>query len=180
MQCSWQTGNHPQLLVMEAHRTLGVRVAPDSNNAAELEHLMQIATKWFMEMKAGCHTQEAVAFSLCNVVIKQLMYPLVSTMLTPKECKAVMKPILAAGLPAMGVVRTMARDVIHGLLCYQGLNIPNLYTKQMLARISTLLQYSPQADDVTGSLIRFMAEAFWLELRIVGQIFEVLAVLHWM
>jgi len=47
----------------------------------------------------------------------------------------------------------------------------------MLARISTLLQYGPQADDVTGSLIRFTAEAFQLELGIVGQIFKVPAVL---
>jgi len=29
----------PQLPVTEAHRTLGVRVAPDGNNAVELEHL---------------------------------------------------------------------------------------------------------------------------------------------
>jgi len=75
----------------------------------------------------------------------------------------------------MGVVRTMARDVVHRPLCYQGLDIPNLYTEQILARISTLLQYGPQVDDVKGSLIRFTAEAFRLELEIVGQICEVLA-----
>jgi len=43
----------PQLLVIEACQTLGVRFAPDGNNDAKFEHLMQIASEWFMAMKAG-------------------------------------------------------------------------------------------------------------------------------
>jgi len=158
----------PQLSVTEARRTLRVRVAPDGNNDAEIQHLMQIANEWFTAMKVGHLTKEAAAFSLQNVVMKQLIYPLVATMLNQKECEAVMCPILVAGLPAMGVVRTMARDVVHGPLCYQGLDILHLYTEQMLTRFSTLLQYGSQVEDVTGSLIRFTAEAFWLELGLVG------------
>jgi len=94
-----------------------------------------------------------VVFSLHNMIYKQLMYPLVSTMLTPKDCNAIMQPIMVVGLPAIGVVRTMARDVVHGPLCYQGLDIPNLYTEQMLTRLTTLLQYGQQEDNITGSLI---------------------------
>jgi len=133
----------PQLSATEARRTLGVRVAPDGNNDAEIQHLTQIANKWFTAMKAGCLTKEAASFSLQNVVMKQLIYPLVATTLNQKECKAVMWPILAAGLPAMGMVRTMAREVVHGPLLYQGLDILHLYTEQMLARLSMLLQYGP-------------------------------------
>jgi len=43
----------PQLPVTEAHRTLGVGLAPDGNNKAELEHLMTTASQWFTAMKAG-------------------------------------------------------------------------------------------------------------------------------
>jgi len=167
----------PQLAVTEARRTLGVRVAPDGNNKAELEHLMQIASTWFTAMKAGRITHEAAAFSLRQIVLKQLTYPLVTTTLTEAECSTIMKPILAAGLPAMGVVRTLARAVVHGPVRYQGLEIPNLYTEQMVARITTLLQYGPHGDDVTGSLLRFNAEAFRLELGIMGQVFEAPAAL---
>jgi len=83
---------------------LGIRVAPDGNNKVEFEHLSQIANKWFTMMKAGWLTHEAAAFSLRNVVLKQLEYPLVMTTFTEKECHAIMQPILAAGLPAMGIV----------------------------------------------------------------------------
>jgi len=93
---------------MEARRTLGVRVVPDGNNMAEFEHLIQIATEWYTAMKVGRMTHKVVAFSLCNVVLKQLTYPLVTTTFTEKECMAIMQPILAAGLPAMRIVQTMA------------------------------------------------------------------------
>jgi len=162
----------PQLEVTEARRTLGVRVAPDGNNKAELEHLMQTASTWFTAMKAGRISHEAAVFSLKQVVLKRLTYPLVTTTFTEAECNTIMKPILAAGLPAMGVVRTLARAAVHGPVRYQGLEIPNLYTEQIVARITTLLQYGPQVDDITGSLIRFTAEAFRLELGITGQLFN--------
>jgi len=93
-------------------------------------------------------------------------------MLMEKECNTIMQPILAAGLPAMGIVWMMARVVVHGPLCYQGLDLPNLYMEQCIARLQTLLQYGLQAKDVTGSLIRYMAEAFRLELGIMGQVFN--------
>jgi len=43
--------------------------------------------------------------------------------------------------------------VIHGPITYQGLNIPNLYVKQLITHILTLLQYGPQVADPTGTLI---------------------------
>jgi len=94
---------------------------------------MQIASEWFTAMKAGWLMHVAAKFSLHNVVLTQLAYPLVSMTFTQKQCQAIMWPILAAGLPAMGVVRTMVREAVHGPLQYQGLDVPNLYTKQTIA-----------------------------------------------
>jgi len=118
-----------------------------------------------------------VAFSLKQVVLKKLAYPLVMTTFTDEECQVIMKPILAAGLPAMGVVRMAARAAVHGPLRYQGLDIPNLYTEQMVACITTLLRYGLNAEDITGSLIRFNAEALRSELGMTGQVFEAPAAL---
>jgi len=143
----------PQLTVMEGWHTLGVRVAPDGNNKAELEHLTQIVMEWFTAMKAGWLTHEAAAFSLWYVVLKQLEYPLVMTTLMEWECNTIMQPILAAALPEMGIVCTMAHAVVHGPLWYQGLDILNLHTEQLIAWLQTLLQYGLQLEDVTGSMI---------------------------
>jgi len=93
-------------------------------------------------------------------------------MFTEKECMAIMQPILAAGLPAMGIVRMMARVVVHGPICYQGLNIPNLYMEQLLAWLQALLQYGQKAKDVMGSLLHYTAEAFQMEVGVTGAVFE--------
>jgi len=167
----------PQLPVMEAWRTLGVRVSLDGNNAVEFVHLTQIATEWFTVMKAGQLTHEAADFSLHNIVLKQLEYPLVMTMLMERECNAIMQPILGAGLPAMGIVQMMARTVVHGPLQYRGLDIPNLYMEQLIACLQTLLQYGPQPEDVTDSLIQYMAEAFRLKMGVAGEVINALVAL---
>jgi len=167
----------PQLPVTEAQQTLGISVAPDGNNTAEFEHLTQIATEWFTMMKAGRLTHEVAAFSLRNVVLKQLEYPLVMMMFTEKECHSIMQPILAAGLLAMGIVRTLAWAVVHGPLQFQGLDIPNLYMEQLITCLQMLLQYGLQLEDVTGSMIRYMAEAFRLELGVAGELFDAPAAL---
>jgi len=62
--------------------------------------------------------------------------------------------------------------VVHGPLCYQGLNIPNLYTEQIIAWLQALLQYGPQAEDVMGSLLHYTAEVFQMEVGMTGPIFE--------
>jgi hypothetical protein len=36
-----------------AHRTLGVRIAPDGNNVDEVTHLQGIAEKWKEHMRTG-------------------------------------------------------------------------------------------------------------------------------
>jgi len=62
-------------------------------------------------------------------------------------------------------------------LQYQGLDLPNLYTRQMVACVTTLMQYGPHEEDVMDSLIRFTTEAFHLKLKVTGQVFDAAVVL---
>jgi len=51
-------------------------------------------------------------------------------------------------------------------------SIPNLFTKQMLAHIHTLLKFSNQPHDLTGFLLCTTGEIMRLELGLTGQIFN--------
>jgi len=68
-------------------------------------------------------------FSLCNVVLMKLVYPLPMMTFMESECASMMHPILQQGLPSM-VVCTFPWALIHGTLDHQGLNIPNLFMEQ--------------------------------------------------
>jgi len=69
----------------------------------------------------------------------KLTYPSITTTLTEEQCASILKPLLATGLPAVGIMRNFSQAVIHGPHDQQGLQFPNLQTVQMVQQIMTLL-----------------------------------------
>jgi len=78
---------------------LGVHLAPDGNNAAELQHLKEAATEWKKKMTTANLPRAAVEFSLQQVLMPKLRYPLLATTFTVEECHKIMKLIMAQALP---------------------------------------------------------------------------------
>ncbi len=83
-----------------------------------------------------------------------------------------MSPILAQGLPSAGFIRTFPHALAHGPLKFCSINIPNLFTKQMLTHIQTLLKFSNQPQDLTRFLLRATGESMHLEIGLQGALFE--------
>jgi len=149
----------PRLQPFEARRTLGVRLTPDGNWDAEVQHLISIATDWKVKMAASQLSWDDALFSLKHVVLRKLHYPLATTTFSPQQCHRITSPLLQQGLPKAGVIRTFPRALAHGPLEYGGLDIPNLYTEQLIAHVTTLLRYGPDQTDPTGALLHANGEA---------------------
>jgi len=115
----------------------------------------------------------AADFALCQVLLPKLVYPLIVTTLLDKQCHSILKLVLQQGLPAMGVNRHLPRAVVHGPRIFQGLNIPNLYSKQMITHIQTIVKFGQHKSDPTGALLRACGELLRLELGVGGLIFQV-------
>ena len=160
----------PRLHTSEARRTLGVRLAPDGNWEAEVQYLLSIATDWKVKMAASRLSWEEALFSLKHVVLRKLHYPLTTTTLSPQQCHLITSPLLQQGLPKAGVIRTFPRALAHGPLEYGGLDIPNLYTEQLIAHVTTILRYGPDSLDPTGSLLHANGEAMRLEVGYNGEL----------
>jgi len=65
----------------------------------------------------------------------------------------------------------MPEAVVHApRMGLSGLNIPNLYTEQLVTQILMLLQYSSQLAEMMGILIWALAEAMKLESRLAGEV----------
>jgi len=148
----------------EAQRTLGIRLAPDSNMTTEWTYLLDMAKDWQLKMKNSKLRRMESNFSLQQVLLQKLMYPLPATTFTPEQCQTIMSPILAQGLPSAGFVWTFPHALAYGPLKFCGINIPNLFTEQTLMHIHTLLKFSNQPQDLTGFLLHTMGESMWLEL----------------
>jgi len=61
---------------------------------------------------------------------------------------------------------------------FQGLNIPNLYSEQMITHIQTVVKFGQHKSDPTGSLLRACGKLLHLELGVGGPLFQVSHHLH--
>jgi len=81
------------------------------------------------------HTHNNASFSLHNVVMQKLIYPLVVTTFLEAQCDAIMHPIIWHGLPKLGMVQTLPWALVYRPLQYRGLAIPNLYMEQLIEQL---------------------------------------------
>jgi len=145
-------------------------LAPDGNHEAEFLYLLEVAKSWQTLMAVATITHAAVEFGLWQVILRKLEYPLIAAMFTPQQCSQIMQPILSAGLPAVGITCTFSRAIVHGLWQWGRLNIPNLFTEQIVTHIHTMMKYGGQVTDTTGSLLWAAYKNFRLESGLSSQI----------
>jgi hypothetical protein len=152
----------------DARRTLGVRLAPDGNNAAEAIFLRERVNDWADRIRTGHLPRKLVWESWQTTISKSIQYPLPATTLSESQCRSIMAPLLAQGLPGIGVVRSLKRDVVYGPVQYHGLGISCLFTFQMTEHIVRILKYGIATNHLTGQLIRHTLEATKLEIGCEG------------
>jgi len=105
-----------------------------------------------------------MTFSLKNVIMWKLCYPLVTMTFSLQQCQQIMAPILQLGLPKVGAVHTFPCAIAHGPLDFGGLEIPHLYTEQLVTHVQTLLHYGPDKNNPTGMLLHTTGKALRLEI----------------
>jgi hypothetical protein len=112
--CDGNVAALERLSVSEARRTLVVELAPDGNDQAHFQKLLDAAKTWKEQIRAGHLPRKLAWESMTTTILRTLHYPLPATTLTHKQCDAIMIPILQAGLPCSGIVRTFPRALVYG------------------------------------------------------------------
>jgi len=70
----------------------------------------------------------------------------------------------------MGMVCTYLHTLAHGPPQYGGLDIPHLYTEQLISHVHTVLCYGPDWEDHTGHLLHINGKAMHLKLGHSGEL----------
>ena len=78
----------------EAHRTLGVMLAPDDNNTLQVSRMKDIALKFGDNVRVGFIRGFDIFHALNSTVMRSLVYALPAVTLTEEECTSIMAPIL--------------------------------------------------------------------------------------
>jgi hypothetical protein len=96
---------------------------------------------------------------------------LMATSLSQDQCKTIMKPLLDAALPALGINRHLTRTVVHGPRLYQGLSIPELWTLQGILKLWIAVAHGDAAT-ITGCNLRAALSLHTIELGLPGHMFQ--------
>ena len=168
-------GQRKKLRRLEAttgDRMLGVRLSADGLDKEEVEYRKEQATQWCDRIRSGHLPRHLAWQSLTTTIMPQLEYPLPATTFTRQQCRDIMSPVLQAGLPASGIVRTFPHPIVYGPLKYQGLGVNDLYVTQGIAHIENLINHAYSAKDPTGKLLRASAQHLVLELGTGDKLFS--------
>jgi len=103
--------------------------------------------------------------NLTSMILQQVCNVLPATTLTQMQCKQVVEPCYCGGLPAARFMCSFSRAILQAPYMYFGLGITNLYHKQGIQHLLSLLHYGPNLDDNMGNLCA-------LAWKINGQIFS--------
>jgi len=154
-----------------AQRTLGVYLAPDCNNKAQLQILFKKTKTWVDNAHTGHLNRVAAWLNLTSTILWQVHYVFLATTFTQAQCDTIMAPCFRGGLPATGYMKSFPRAILQAPYKYFGLGITNLYHEQGIQHLIALLQHGLNPNDIMGQLLWIGLENMRLELGLNGQIF---------
>jgi len=153
----------PHCHTNEAHRTLGVMLAPDDNNKGQVARMMSTAQKFGDNVRVGFIRGYDILHALNSTVMRSLIYALPAVTLLEEECTKIMVPILKNVLNKLQIVTTIKRDVLYGPTIYQGMGLKNLYTLMGAIHCSLMVQFY-RTDTDLGHLLQHSYECMSMEL----------------
>jgi hypothetical protein len=160
-----------RLEVSAARETLGVFIAMDGNQDTQVQALLQKTNLWADKVRSGRLTPTEAWFSLTFCMMKTLEYPLMATSLSHEQCYTIMRPLLQAGLPVLGLNRHLTRSVVYGPRRFQGVGIPDLWVLQGILKLWLALAHG-DAPTITGCSLRAALSLHMIELGLPGYMFQ--------
>jgi len=114
----------------EAQETLGIYLAPDGNTKKKYGKMLTLATEWADKMRTGRLSKADSWLAIMSTIMRTLAYPLSALNLTEAQYDDLLRPIVMYGLPAMGICRHFARDIVFAPKLYRGTGLKHLYIQQ--------------------------------------------------
>ncbi len=159
------------LEVNSAEEMLGVFIAPDGNNDAQIKKMTDKAVEYGEMVRAGYLQRHEVWIGLTHMTMKALEYPLPAISLTEQECDKIMWNALKQFLPRSGINRHIKRDVLYSPIEIQGFGLNNLYLTQGISHVCEIIAHLWQ-ETTTGHFIKSTLEHLRMEIGVNCSILE--------
>jgi hypothetical protein len=146
----------------QSQEMLGVKMTPTGNFQDQLDSMLNIAIKEARHLTRGQLSETDTRQAVVTSIIPRLTWPLPCMSISPAEGKKILRPVLQAALPKMGIISNLGYDYIHGSSNFQGLGIPELYHSCYTLHLEMLLDHTWKHTQ-TGHFIQMAIQEFVLE-----------------
>ena len=133
-------------------------MAPDGNTQQQVRELRKKTMNWTQLIAKGNLTKGEVYVALTHTITKRVEYPLSALNLTQNDCKRIMGPIIAVGLPKAGIPRTAPVPARHAPVTVGGYGIPDLHLIGGTRKVATVIDHL-WTNSPTGFLIESALES---------------------
>ena len=145
----------------EAHRTLGVRLAPNGSWKAELLFLQSKAKKFTNRLLSANLTSSEALLAYRTMFLPSMLYSAGVTWMDKRQCETLQKISRPAWLNTFGFNRNFPQAVAYVPRKWAGLGMLHHYHKQGLRGIFTLLGQMKSKSEV-GKIVTVGVETFRL------------------
>ena len=145
-----------------AQEMIGVKITPTGNQDAQIQTMMEKSLEESRLLREGNLSEVDTRHAVVTSFFPRLSWPLPCMSITHQVSKQLMRPVLNAALPKMGIVSTLGYDYIHGSSDFQGLGIPELYHTGYALQTEMLVDHIWQSTQ-TGHFLQMAIHEFILE-----------------
>jgi len=120
-------------------------------------------------LKKSQMTADQAWVALTTRILKGVEWPLAASLLTERQCKQIMSPLLKAGLREARIQWRIHRDILYSSSRVMGLQFPCLYTTMGIQKAKYLIDNGCK-DHLSGQLVRQTHERLTLEMGLPGEV----------
>ena len=154
-----------------ARETLGIFLAMDGNQRAQIEHLKFKARVYSDQLRTGVISKRHAWYSYTAAFSKTLEYPMEAIDISYDEWEEIIKIFLGQLLNSAGLARNSPRKLIFSSKKYNGLDIKHHYYLQAILHIQTIMNLE-SLDKQTKNLITTSWEEYRWECGTLGYLTE--------
>jgi exonuclease III len=152
----------PFISCNKAQEMIGVKMTPTGDQTEQIKEMYKKAKEEARYLQEGNISETETKHAVTACIYPRLAWPLTCMSITQKQGKQLLRPIVAAALPKMGIVSTLGYDYVHGSSEFQGLGIPELYhstySKQLEIVIDHLWKNTQTGHFIMTALQEFVIE----------------------
>jgi hypothetical protein len=153
-----------------ATKMLGVYMAPNGNNARQVNYMKGKTTEWANNIRRGNLTQTQTYIATVSTIWKTVEYPLTALDLTVNEIKSTIWPIHKVALKKMGIHPCISSSIREGPRRLLGVGLSNPFNTQGVRRILATMEHLWHMTP-TGDLLLLNLEDLMVELGVFGSLF---------